>query len=96
MSGMELSELYLYDANVRFLSRLIDRNFGDSLYPVLDSGRNMRNNLQQLSISYRLAPCSTHLNSLSKIISSTLGGNIRFIEGHVMLDERTSFSMTSR
>lgn len=48
---------YLYNTEVRLLARIVDRDFGDAVYPILDSVRDMGYDLPGVCHSLIRADC---------------------------------------
>jgi hypothetical protein len=46
---------HLYDANVRFIARIVDRDLCHTLYPILYGGSHVGNNLHDEGVVQRVA-----------------------------------------
>ena len=86
---------YLYDANIGLLASVVDRNLRDAFYPILDSIRNMGNDLtgavrlgyfyRRINIPGRSFPGNLHVSVVANVIRAAHGDTGV---------PRTSFSMT--
>lgn len=65
---------HLYDANVRFIACIVDRDLCHALYPILYGGSHVGNNLHYEGVIKRVKSllASSHLDGLAQIVAASL------------------------